>query len=523
MPQNEAMLLHGQPPQETPEEILGTAEMADVDQAAVRDGISIDRLMLAAGRAVAEAIAGQIPPHTPIAVLCGPGNNGGDGYVAASVLADRGYPVEVFAKALPRQSAAARAAAGWTQPVHPLDIFRPQPGSVVIDALYGAGLSRPIAGQEAHALSRLQHSGAEVFAIDVPSGLHGDTGQPIGPCVQAHKTITFFRMKPGHLLWPGRGLCGDVTVADIGLKPDHAAQVIVPQLFRNTPALWCNSLPALPRDIHKYLRGHCLVVSGPELQTGASRLAATAALNNGAGAVTIIGDRDALRIHAAHVTAIMLREAATPEAFAELLDEKRIGAVVIGPAAGVGAQTLARVLAVRRRSLPLVLDADALTSLVGRIDAFREAGGTAFHCVMTPHAGEFSRLFGPLLEQDASFSTLARELQASKVEQARAAARLANSVIVFKGADTVIAAPDGRATINANAGPELATAGSGDVLSGLIGAHLACGMPAFEAAAAAVWLHGFLGARIGIGLTADRLVAEVKPLSALFHDSAQSA
>ncbi len=514
------MLLHVQPPKEAPEEILGTAEMAAVDQAAVRDGISIDRLMLAAGRAVADAVAGDFPVHAPIMVLCGPGNNGGDGYAAVAVLSGRGYGVEVFANTQPREGAAARAASRWKNPIQPLSAFRPQPGDVVIDALYGAGLSRPIAGEEADALSRLQHSGASVLAIDVPSGLNGDAGHPVGLCVQAHRTVTFFRMKPGHLLWPGRGLCGDVTVADIGLKTGHAAQAIVPQLFLNTPALWRSLMPAPSCDVHKYMRGHCLVVSGPELQTGASRLSAAAALNNGAGAVTITGDRDALRVHAAHVTAVMLREAATPEAFAELLGQARFGSAVIGPAAGVGAPTLARILSARRISLPLVLDADALSSLAGHIESFREAGGEPHRCVMTPHAGEFARLFAPVFATDAGFAALPAIIQTSKVEQARAAARLARAVIVFKGVDTVISAPDGRAAINTNAGPELATAGSGDVLSGLIGAHLACGMPAFEAAAAAVWLHGFLGARFGIGLTADRLAAEVRPLSALLHHSA---
>jgi ADP-dependent NAD(P)H-hydrate dehydratase / NAD(P)H-hydrate epimerase len=288
-----------------------------------------------------------------------------------------------------------------------------------------------------------------------------------------------------------------------------------PNLFSNTPDLWREFLPKLSRGIHKYTRGHCLVVSGPELQTGASRLAATAALNNGAGAVTIVGDRDALRIHAAHVTAIMLREAATPAAFAELLGQGRFGAVVIGPAAGVGEPTMARIEAVRQTPVPLVLDADGLTSLVGNIESFREMGTESCRCVMTPHAGEFTRLFAPVLAMDTGFASLPETIQSSKVEQARAAARLASSVIVFKGADTVIAAPDGRAAINTNAGPELATAGSGDVLSGLIAAHLAGGMPAFEAAAAAVWLHGAIGAEIGIGLTADRLVVQVRPLLAV--------
>ncbi len=510
------------PSSEPPEDILSTAEMAAVDQVAVASGIGIDRLMLAAGRAVAEAVARECPQGVPITVLCGPGNNGGDGYVAATALADRGYDVEVFAAA-PSEGAARHAAKRWMKPIAALSAFRPQTEGVVIDALYGAGLSRSVSGEAAEAIARVEHSGVFVFAVDIPSGLNGDTGQPMGPCIKAHRTVTFFRAKPGHRLWPGRAFCGEVTVADIGLTADLLASAVNVRLFGNTPALWRHAIPSLSLDVHKYKRGHCLVVSGSEFQTGASRLAAIAALNNGAGAVTIAGDRDSLRIHAAHVTAIMLREAASPEAFADVLAEKRFGAIVIGPAAGVGAPTLARIHAARRASCPLVLDADALTSLVGRIKDPSGMNEHAGPCVMTPHAGEFDRLFGPLLPNDLHFMALPDALRQSKVEQARAAARIANAVIVFKGIDTVIAAPDGRAAINTNAGPELATAGSGDVLCGLIGAHLALGMAAFEAAAAAVWQHGFLGARIGIGLTADRLVAGVQPLPALFRHSARSA
>jgi ADP-dependent NAD(P)H-hydrate dehydratase / NAD(P)H-hydrate epimerase len=511
--------MHGQTdaPRDAPDEILTTAETAAVDRAAADGGLGVDRLMLAAGRAVAEAVAAAHPASRAVAVLCGPGNNGGDGYVSARVLADRGYAVDVFAGRKPTQGPAARAAARWGGQVRPMAEFQPRPDEIVIDALYGAGLSRPMAGEEAEAVLRLPRTGVPVVAVDVPSGLNGDTGQPMGPCIQASRTVTFFRLKPGHLLWPGRGLCGDVTIGDIGLTPDHLARAVAPRLFRNAPALWRRLLPSHSRDAHKYVRGHCLVVSGPELQTGASRLAAIAALNNGAGAVTIAGDRDALRIHAAHVTAIMLREAASPEAFADVLAHKRFAAAVLGPAAGVGAPTLARIMAARRLPLSLVLDADALTSLAGHIQDFRDGNRSSPPCVMTPHAGEFSRLFSPVLGGDPGFAALPDVLRRSKVEQARAAARLTGAVIVFKGVDTVIAAPDGRAAINANAGPELATAGSGDVLSGLIGAHLACGMPAFEAAAAAVWLHGALGAEIGAGLTADRLAAHVRPLAAILR------
>jgi ADP-dependent NAD(P)H-hydrate dehydratase / NAD(P)H-hydrate epimerase len=307
--------------------------------------------------------------------------------------------------------------------------------------------------------------------------------------------------------------CVRTSWFDAGMTSQGDQEVSDLHIVENTPALWMDRLPRLPRDVHKYARGHCLVVSGPELRTGASRLAAVAALNNGAGAVTIAGAREALLIHATHVTAIMLREAATPEDFAALLAERQFDSAVIGPASGVGEATLARILAASRAAIPLVLDADALTSLVGHVDQLHQAGAALSPCVMTPHAGEFDRLFGPFLMGDAPFSTASIPHLRSKVKQARAAAQIAMAVIVFKGAETVIASPDGRVAVNTNAGPELATAGSGDVLSGLIGAHLAGSMPAFEAAAAAVWLHGFLGAKVGIGLTADRLVDEVRPLA----------
>jgi ADP-dependent NAD(P)H-hydrate dehydratase / NAD(P)H-hydrate epimerase len=284
--------------------------------------------------------------------------------------------------------------------------------------------------------------------------------------------------------------------------------------FLNGPELWRALLPSVSNDVHKYQRGHCLVVSGSEFQTGASRLAAIAALNNGAGAVTIAGDAAALRIHAAHLTAIMLAKADNPEDFAALVQARRFDAVIIGPAAGVGATTFARIQAARKAGLRLVLDADALTSLVGQMSSFRDENSEFPLSIMTPHQGEFAELFAPILTDDMAYKSLPVAQQVLPLEQARAAARLSNAVIVLKGNQTIIASPDGRAAINTNAGPELATAGSGDVLSGLMGAHLAGGMPAFEAAAAAVWLHGNLGTKIGIGLTADRLVATIKPLAA---------
>jgi ADP-dependent NAD(P)H-hydrate dehydratase / NAD(P)H-hydrate epimerase len=497
--------------EQAPAALLGTAAMAAADEAAVAVGFSIDRLMAAAGTAVADAL----PRVASVAVLCGPGNNGGDGYVAARVLHERGVKVTVYAAAMPRiGSAAGRAAVLWKGPVHALGAFAPTPDMVVIDALYGAGLARPVAGAEAEAITRLNASGAHVIAVDVPSGLDGDSGQAIGPVVSARRTITFFRAKTGHYLWPGRALCGELIVADIGLDASHLADDGKPGVFLNTPELWRHAAPQQPVDAHKYQRGHCLVISGPALQTGASRLSAQAALNAGAGAVILAGDDEALRVHAGHVTAIMLRQARSAPELGSLLRTARFGCAIIGPAAGRSPRTLAMIDVLLARGLPLVLDADALTVLAGYASHLAGRAGTAA-LVLTPHAGEFERLFGNQLAHEPAYAALPRSLQASKVEKTRAAARLSRGVVVFKGIDTVIADADGRAALNCNGGPELATAGSGDVLAGLIGAHLAQGMPAFDAAASAVWLHGACGALFGAGLTADRLVSLVRPLAAL--------
>ncbi|MGL4243568.1 MAG: NAD(P)H-hydrate dehydratase [Beijerinckiaceae bacterium] len=497
--------------------ILTTAEIAAADAAAAGTGVPIDRLMRRAGEAVADRVAAIAGPETPIRILCGPGNNGGDGYVAARVLAARGFRVTVHADGKPRSGgAASRAAAGWiadagADGVQPLDAFQPRAGEVIVDALYGAGLSRAIEGAEADAILRCAASGATIIAVDVPSGLDGDTGQPLGPCAPARHTVTFFRLKPAHVLRPGRALCGEITCADIGLTDDHAGPPAEPLLL-NRPDVWRSKAPRLSLDTHKYRRGHCLVISGSEFQTGASRLAAIAALRAGCGAVTIAGEPDALRVHAAHLTAVMLQPVATADDIAVWLAERRPAAAVFGPASGTGADARSHLEVLLASDAPLVIDADGLTLLAAGLRPALAARGQA--AVLTPHAGEFARLF-PDLAADAAFAALPDRLRGSKVEQTRAAARLTGAVVVFKGPDSVVAAPDGRAAVNVNAGPELATAGSGDVLAGIVGAHLAQGMPPFEAAAAGVWLHAETGRRLGLGLTADDLAAAMRPLATL--------
>ncbi len=493
--------------------ILTTAETATADSAAVAAGLSIDSLMGSAGAAVADAVAEIAQGRCSVSVLCGPGNNGGDGYVAARLMAERGFRVSLFAARAPAEDgpagrAAARARDAGLVP-RPLAEFRPSSGDLVVDALYGAGLSRPLAGDEAIAAARSAEAGAAVVAVDVPTGLDGDNGHPAGPCFQARRTVTFFRPKPAHVLWPGRGLCGEILCADIGLTDAHLPPS-AGRLAVNDPKVWGGVAPRHAADIHKYRRGHCLVVSGGEFRTGASRLAAQAALRAGSGAVTIAGDQSALRVHAAHVTAIMLQPVEDVSGLEAWIAARRPRAAVFGPAAGLEAHQSRLLEALLACNIPLVVDADGLTLLAARPVPARPAG-VREPMVLTPHAAEFARLF-PDLARDPAYAALPERLRVSKVEQARAAARLSRAVVVFKGVDTVIAAPDGRAAVGVDAGPELATAGSGDVLSGIVAAHLAQGMPAFEAAASAVWLHSVTGRDIGAGLTAEDLAAAVRPL-----------
>ncbi|MFA7439995.1 MAG: NAD(P)H-hydrate dehydratase [Sphingomonadaceae bacterium] len=470
----------------SPLAILTAAEMRAAEAAWFAASHSSYALMETAAAAVAGIARTVVAPASRILVLAGPGNNGGDGYVTARLLAEGGYHVTVAAMiALENlQGDAARAARSWTGETIALATAQPESFDLVIDALFGIGLVRPLAGDAAKIVARCNACPTPVLAIDMPSGVDSDTGAILGIAIHAEKTVSFHTAKPGHLLVPGRDYCGELIVADIGLPSTPTI------LVRNTPPLWRAEFPVPGAETHKYARGGAIIWSGGELHTGAARLTARAALRTGAGAVTLAGAAAALRIHAAHESAIMLAEADAHTA-AGLFSAAKCAAICVGPGAGVEtAHVIARTAL--QSGKPLVLDADALTAFTKDVPAL--AGAIADHprpVVLTPHAGEFARLFP--------------ELSGSKVERARAAARETGAVMVLKGADTVIAAPDGRAAINSNAPPWLATAGSGDTLAGFITGLLAQGMDGFHAAAASVWLHGAIGAALGIGLTADDL------------------
>lgn len=443
--------------------ILTADEMRAAEQAVMRDGTTVETLMERAGAAAAEAIWGYAEPR-PTLILCGPGNNGGDGYVIARHLKERGVEVQVAALFEPQGEAACRARSMWSGEVVALAEAKAAP--IMVDALFGTGLARPLEEAVSSALARFAAEAAVRIAVDLPSGVATDDGSILSPIPSYDLTVTFGAMKPAHLLQPAARHMGRVVIADIGVETSSGFHAI------GRPAL---SGPG--PDDNKYSRGYVAVVGGH--MPGASALAAAAALRSGAGYVRLISDAIASLPHA------IVRGSAD----FTLLQDSRVSAAVIGPGLGRerdAEQSLQHALA---SNLPLVLDADALFLLRGRIEALH---GLDHVPILTPHAGEFDNLF-PTIE-------------GSKVERARRAAQAAQAIMVFKGADTVVAAPDGRAAIAYPASSNLASAGTGDVLAGVAGAMRARGLNAFEAACAAVWLHARAAEAVGAGLVADDLI-----------------
>jgi hydroxyethylthiazole kinase-like uncharacterized protein yjeF len=408
--------------------------------------------------------------------------------------------VTVWRERAPRKGGeAATAAAQWRGETKPLADFRPEQGMLVVDALFGAGLAKPLAGAAADAANVCNEAGAPVLAVDLPSGVSGADGTTPGPVFRAAVTVTFMCRKPGHLLLPGRELCGEVVVADIGI-PEAALAGAGGTTFANEPALWLEHLPVLSNDTHKYARGHAAVFSGGPSATGAARLAAIAAARAGAGAVTVLSPSHAMLANAAHLTAIMLKRIDGVDELGAFVRDRKVRSLVIGPGFGVGKRARDMVVEVlgapaeEANGRALVVDADAITSFKDEPEAlFAACEASKAQAVLTPHEGEFGRLFPDLAEMP------------SKLERARQAAARSHAVVVLKGPDTVIAAPDGRAAINTNGTPLLATAGSGDVLAGIVAGLAAQGMPVWEAACAAVWMHGRAARAFGPGLIAEDL------------------
>jgi len=467
--------------------LLTPLQMGDADRATTASGIDGFGLMEAAGSAVAVAVGARWPMR-PVTVLCGPGNNGGDGLVAARHLADAGWPVKLalLGSRDKLTGEAAHAASLWKGPLAPLSTESLESTGIVIDAIFGAGLSRPLDGNALAMVEALKIRRIPLCAVDVPSGLDGASGMILGAAASAELTVTFFRKKPGHLLYPGRGLCGDILVADIGI-PAAVLDDIAPNTWENGPDLWLTGYPWPQPQSYKYKRGEVLILGG-EAMTGASRMTAEAASRAGAGMVTLAAPARVWSIYATSLMNAIVRSFDGLQEFEALLADVRRNVIAIGPGAGVSSSTRQLVLAALATKRAVVLDADALTSFAeAPQDLFQAITGP---CVLTPHAGEFLRLF---------------HFEGDKLQRTRSAAKQSNAVVVLKGPDTVIAAPDGRAIINSNAPAQLATGGSGDVLTGFVAALLAQGMAPFEAAAAAVWLHGAAATEFGLGLVAEDL------------------
>ena len=519
-------------------DLLTTEEMGRADRRAVELGVPSLTLMENAGKAVADAAWAHLQAGDQVAVLCGPGNNGGDGFVAARILAERGCDVTVGL--LGNKSAlkgdAAEMAARWAGEVVPLQDTAKRNAEVIIDAIFGAGLSRDIDGELAQTIRNLNERSlkTKLISVDVPTGIDGNTGAERGVALRATETVTFACLKPGHVLMPGRHLCGRIIVADIGIPSDVLREVGSGAVAIGVESanLIGGSFPWRRFDTHKYAHGHAVVMSGPAFQSGAARMAARGALRIGAGLVTVASPSSALPENAVHLTAIMLKPCESAHTLSEILQDKRKNAVLVGPGAGVGRETAAIAIAALNSGAAVVLDADALTSFADQTREEGESGAVGFGftsrteavrhtqqdlfdaiganierpVVLTPHDGEFARLFPDI----AAFP--------SKIERARSAAQRSGATVILKGADTVIACPDGKVTVNTNAPPWLATAGSGDVLAGYVAGLLAQLMhapdktyhPANLAAMIAVWLHGECANLLGPGLIAEDL-PEVLP------------
>lgn len=496
-------------------ELLTTAEMGEADRLAIAGGVPGIQLMENAGRAVAEAVAAGFP-EGPVVVVAGPGNNGGDGFVAARILASQGREVRLHlvGDRSRLKGDALTAFKSWPGQVEDVPPSGWNSAGVIIDALFGAGLDRPVEGQALQAIEAINRGKCPVVAVDLPSGVNGTSGAVMGAAVRATRTITFFRRKPGHVLLPGRIHCGPVAVAQIGI-PATVLDAIKPRTFANAPALWSASFPIPQIDAHKYARGHVVVVSGGLASTGAARLAARGALRAGAGLATIASPRDAIATNAANSLAVMVRAVDGAAELAALLSDARLNAIVLGPGGGVGATMREMVDAAFAGNRTVVLDADALTSFADNPESLQKslANRNESEAILTPHEGEFTRLFKSI-ERIPSVK--------QKLEAAHAASHETSSVVVLKGGDTVVAAPDGRAAIAENAPAYLATAGAGDVLAGMIAGLAAQGMPGFEAACAAVWLHGEAAREFGPGLISEDLPEALPPVyRRLFADLCQ--
>ncbi len=447
-----------------------------------------EKLMENAGAAVVREITKRYSPRYTV-VLCGPGNNGGDGFVVARILHELGWQVSValLGKKSDLRGDALRAAEKWRGETIAFDEEVFFGAELIVDALFGIGLARPIEGNLAEIIAKINQRHLDVVAVDIPSGVSSDTGEVMGISIEAELTVTFARRKVGHVLYPGRRLCGEVVVCDIGID-DVSIWKSEPDIYENTPELWLKNFPFPKEEQHKYSHGHVVVMGGGVDSTGAACLASISSLRAGAGLVTVACPSNAIIVYATKLISVMTKGIDNKKEFVNFMAEKKCTTVLVGPGNGVNENTRDYTLEALKARKSCVIDADAIT-------VFKDYPKTLFdainsNVVLTPHEGEFKRIF---------------DIAGNKVLRTKKAAKLAGAVIVLKGADTIIASPEGKVAINVNAPPWLATAGSGDVLAGLIAGLMANGMNAFDAACAGVWIHGEAANIAGMGMIAESI------------------
>jgi hydroxyethylthiazole kinase-like uncharacterized protein yjeF len=475
-------------------ELLTADEMRRAEQITIDSGTPSINLMESAGRGVAEEVVRRFPRGSKVLVCCGPGNNGGDGFVCARTLRERGYHVRLGLLCKPEELRPdpKEMAKRWDESIETLTVQSLEGVEVVVDAIWGAGLKGPVNGVVAEIIEASNQRKLPVVAVDFPTGIDATFGNIHGIAFEAVSTVTFFRRKTGHVLLPGKRNCGDVKTVDIGIPAKVLADV-APQTFVNEPDFWLRYYPRLKQDGHKYDRGHAVIVSGPMESTGAARLASRAALRIGAGLVSLATSKAAFYINAAQLTSIMLAVYEGAPGLADIFQsDPRRNALLIGPGAGASQETRENVAATLASEATTIIDADGLTAFEGQAhELFALIQQRSAPTILTPHKGEFDRIFPELDNAE------------SKLVQAKRAAEISGAVVIFKGPDTVVAAPDGLSAISEDSPAWLATAGPGDVLAGMVTGLCAQGMSPFDAGAAAVWMHAELARAYGPGMIAE--------------------
>jgi len=477
------------------EYILTNEEMAEADQMTIASGVPSIELMENAGKAVFNNI--PIKNIDRVLLLIGPGNNGGDGFVVARLLIEIGISVDIFFYNNGKISNDCKINKDKIDSQSFISEIRNYSSySYVIDALFGTGFTRKIPSQLEKIFSIVKKNKIPVYAIDIPSGINGNSSIVNGDCLECVKTITFFNKKKCHYLYPGKNFCGEVIVEDIGIKTDVFKEMM-PKIRNNNPELWIKEFPFPSSFDHKYSRGLLIINCGPIYKTGAARLAGRSAMRVGAGAVKLICDDEAAKVLEPQISVELISVVKEKNEIQQIFKDRKVSSILVGPGNGVNDETKSRTLLALAFVKHVVIDADAITCFEKNpkelfVDTYP-------HTILTPHEGEFRRLFG---DEIASIE--------DKVVKTVEASKLAGSIVVLKGADTIIANPEGQAVINSSEAPYLATAGSGDVLAGIIASLVGDNkMSAFNAACAGTWIHSKLGELIGAGLIAEDLIDNI--------------